>query len=375
MLREALEANADSIIDITEGGECDIDLGGVPASSYHNQTSTLTIPKDSALNTSIVSRGPFLDKSRDRRNSWNTLPLPSDATVKDVRRRQSSLAWHNNDSFYQSEHDPRMMLEHQPEMVQHSISVYTLRKLYLDGLCAYHMFITPEEERAICAELVALLEGPSVAYIPEECRYCANIFEQRLGMPQKDPLAFSFDDAPTLRLVLHRAFSMGIIPSLPNAAQVSEFVGPFSGYPMHRKHTSIGSYFGILNLVSRACMSFSHVCCPWRPKLVLMPRAVYVFQEPFIQDYAGGYNARERPVTTFRLASRLTKDYRIEVMFATVDAPAVPLLGDALRLTEYAKSSASTAQGASGAVSDGPLRVLKELKQQMEGMKFRPIHS
>lgn len=189
-------------------------------------------------------------------------------------------------------------------------------------------------------ELLHLLQDPRAAYVAEEARYCINLYEKELGIPGKDTLAFALSSCQTLQRVLYRFFFLGLIPSVPNVCQVSEMVGTFSGYPVHRHPSSIGSYVGMLNLVSTSVLHLQHKDAPWYPRLHLTPRSLFVVTEPCLSEYAMGYKQTHQPFHAFEYATRVSKDYRIEVLFATVETAQMRTLSEALQLTEYAERRA-----------------------------------
>ncbi|CCW63096.1 unnamed protein product [Phytomonas sp. EM1] len=354
MMQEALESQAVSVVEFTEGGEADIDLNGLPEAEYHGRSGWTTIPKDSALFNSVYAREEL--ESRQRTNSWRvarlraasttpTGPLQSanDTTtasaeeappeVLDADRRRR----HHDEGGYSHQIEGEL-LEPMLESIGHPRSVYGLRKMYVNGLMGYQGIISRAEEAAICDELLQLLQHPKAAYIAEESRYCVNLYEPGdLGLPGKDTLAFAFSRAPTLQRVLYRFFFLGLIPSPPNVCQISEMIGNFSGYPVHRKPASIGAYFGLLNLISTTVVHLQHHDCPWYPRLHVNPRSLFVVTEPCLGEYGVGYKRTHEPFHTFEYAMRVSKDYRIEVLFATVETSHNQLLRESIALTEYAQ--------------------------------------
>ena len=331
----------------------------------------LVLPSNSALVKSSVDRTSGME-SRHRHNTWTLMrqkkqgagsrPTTANvdsgtmsvdpghhdsgggrrelenATDAEVRARSLPADWHASDGHYQADHATGTTLEHQREAVQYSVSVYTQRKLYVDGLFGYHGFVTAAEEVDIVGELVKILTQPSVAYIAAEGRYTATLYERELRVASHSPLAFGMQEAaPTLHAVLMRAFHVGLIPTPPNVVQLNEFVHPFAGYPPHRKPPSHGSYYGVMNFVTKCKLTLNHLDCPWSPALLLLPRAIYVMHEPVLQQYKIGYSNLKSEVSTFQHGSRHTKDYRIEVLFATVDVPSVPLLRDASAMNDYSR--------------------------------------
>lgn len=357
-LRAALESQAASVVDFTDGGEADIEMNGLPAEQYHGQAGWTTIPRDSALYHTMYGTGDL--ESRQRTNSWgvamrkarpgedirdllgessaNAVRTESDSGTKnskedvlDDRRRRRQ----HDEGFYSTALEGEMLAPTQ-ESVGQPRSTYALRKMYVDGLVGYQGMISRAEEAAVSEELLHLLQSPRAAYVAEEARYCVNLYEKELGIPGKDTLAFALASCPTLQRVLYRFFFLGLIPSVPNVCQVSEMVGNFSGYPVHRHPRSIGSYVGLLNLVSTSVLHLRHKDSPWYPRLHLSPRSLFVVTEPCLGDYAMGYKQTQQPFHAFEYATRVSKDYRIEVLFATVETAQTRTLAEAVQLTDYA---------------------------------------
>ncbi|KPI83567.1 hypothetical protein ABL78_7390 [Leptomonas seymouri] len=362
-LQASLESQAASVVEFTGGGESDIEMNGLPAEQYHGQAGWTTIPKDSALYNTMYGAGDL--ESRQRTNSWGvaTRNCRSGAPIGDLlgesgvaptshsarhgdasgetgatqealddrrrRRRQ------HDESFYSTALEGELLAPMQ-ESVGQPRSTYALRKMFIDGLVGYQGMISRAEEAAMGEELLHLLQSSRAAYIAEEARYCVNIYEKELGIPGKDTLAFALNSCPTLQRVLYRFFFLGLIPSVPNVCQVSEMVGNFSGYPVHRHPRSIGSYVGLLNLVSTSVLYLQHKDAPWYPRLHLTPRSLFVVTEPCLSEYAMGYKQTQQPFHAFEYATRVSKDYRIEVLFATVETAQTRTLSEAVQLTEYA---------------------------------------
>jgi hypothetical protein len=339
LLREHLEANTEFCLSVHDGGEDDIDLGGMPTDHYHNHTDELLIPAESALNQTLIRNDKHLSKSKWERNSW-AMASYRDPTVHEKKLAKQGLG-QLPDGGYVDYFPDETNLEEQPEYVQHTVSIYTKRKLYVDGLTGYHDMMTQREERNLCSEALKLLKHPSVEYIPEECRYCANVFDNRVGLPGAAPMAFAISEIPTLKKIVERSFRAGLLPSIPNTAQINEMVGPYAGYPPHRKHLSFGPYLGVLNLVSPVVLHMRHIEFPWGPSIYMLPRSLYVFQHPALSEYRIGYSRTQETQHMFRMASRMVKDYRIEILLARVDATQVPYLSAAVKLTEYANSKAN----------------------------------
>ncbi|GET91826.1 hypothetical protein, conserved [Leishmania tarentolae] len=365
LLRESLEAQAASVVEFTDGGEADIELNGLPEDQYHGHEGWTTIPQDSALYNTMYGVGDL--ESRLRTNSWSvamrhgrvggsanvgnllgdlaaaSVPPPSThqegeqtpQEVLDDRRRRRQ----HDDGLLSTSLEGEL-LEPMQESVGQPRSTYAMRKLFVDGLVGYQGVITRAEEATMSEELLHLLQDPRAAYVAEEARYCVNLYEKELGIPGKDTLAFALSSCQTLQRVLYRFFFLGLIPSVPNVCQVSEMVGTFSGYPVHRHPSSIGSYVGVLNLVSTSVLHLQHKDAPWYPRLHLTPRSLFVVTEPCLSEYAMGYKQTHQPFHAFEYATRVSKDYRIEVLFATVETAQTRTLSEAVQLTEYAERRA-----------------------------------
>lgn len=229
------------------------------------------------------------------------------------------------------------MLADQPASKGESRSTYGLRKIPLPGVRMYQEIVSEAEEVKINEELLNVLQHPGAAYITTETRYCVHLYERELGIPGYDTLAFDMRTAsPTLQQVLHRFFYLGLIPSLPNICQVSEMIGNFAGYPVHEKPEAIGSYYGVLNFISPTILHFQHKSCPWFPRLYLSPRSVTVVTDPCLSDFKMGYKQTHQPFHEFEYHSRISKDYRIEVLFATVEVEHLKHLKESIMLTDYA---------------------------------------
>jgi hypothetical protein len=399
MRQTLLDDDADwlSTVEITTGDETDEELKQLNAMSKRHSA----ISGRSALAKNVLLRNVshnkrrkkddeespedslFSSETRSRFSTWDAIDT-SDTHVQQVlddvaARSLTDREWDRSEGHYRHTFDASVTLEHQRDAVQHTNSIYSNRALALPDFWAYHSFVTPLEEKRMVAELMRLLLKPVAAFHAQEGRYCVNLYEKRLGtlavaveaanvaigMNERAPaetaspassstaadhcLAFSIQhDAPTLYAVLQRAARTELIPAMPNVVQVSEMVSAFAGYAPHLKHPSIGSYFGILNLVSSAQLGFVHRDMPWSPKAMLLPRAMYVFGPEVLRNYRVGYQHLDREWETHQDRSRFTKDYRIEVMFATVDAETVPRLQGAVRATDAAERKAATVRGESG---------------------------
>ncbi|KAG5469003.1 hypothetical protein LSCM4_02397 [Leishmania orientalis] len=367
LLRESLEAHAASAVEFTDGGEDDVELNGLPADQYHGQAGWTTIPKNSALYNTMYGVGDL--ESRKRVNSWSVVMRhrsvgggrgdvgdllgdlaatsaqrpgahgnkneKADEEVLDDRRRRRQ----HDDGLLSTSLEGELLAPMQ-ESVGQPRSTYALRKMFVDGLVGYQGVITRAEEATMAEELLHLLQDARAAYVAEEARYCINLYEKELGIPGKDTLAFALSSCQTLQRVLYRLFFLGLIPSVPNVCQVSEMVGTFSGYPVHRHPPSIGSYVGVLNLVSTSVLHLQHKDAPWYPRLHLTPRSLFVVTEPCLSEYAMGYKYTHQPFHAFEYATRVSKDYRIEVLFATVETAQTRTLSKAVQLTEYAERRA-----------------------------------
>ena len=183
------------------------------------------------------------------------------------------------------------------------------------------------------------------SYIPAEGRYCTNFFDEELLVPNRKMLAWSIAELPALGQVLDRAYRMSFIPSMPNMVQISEYVTPYSGFGRHRKHACLGPYIGILNLVSPEILRLAHFAEPWCPRIYMEPCALIVLQKSARYDYfmstikineSGRPNLsrgrRSAPEETTINFTRHTRDYRVEVVFASVDSQNIPALDLALKI-------------------------------------------
>jgi hypothetical protein len=70
----------------------------------------------------------------------------------------------------------------------------------------------------------------------------------------------------------------------------------------------------------------------------MLPRSLFVFENPCLEEYAVGYASSHQPFHDFDYATRLAKDYRIELLFACVEVDNSKLLREATALTDYANS-------------------------------------
>jgi hypothetical protein len=295
---------------------------------------SVTVSEKSALYRSLINPLPL--KSRRGKNTWNTLRQPSEAVEREVEERSTEDELIRSQGHFTARFE-RTNLEHFREAVQYSVSIYTKQPLVVEGLTGYHNFLTRREEKDIMAELVKLLKTPGAAsFQAEEGRYCVNLFEKRLGVHTRDtPLTFAIkEDAPTLHECLVRAVELRLIPAMPNTVQVSEYVSPFGGYKPHLKHPSIGQYMGLLSLVGDNLMVLQHIDQNWTPQIDGVARSLYIVTAPALFEYRVGYPNLDADVRTHKHRSRMTKDYRIEVLFATTDSARVPALGPSVRLTE-----------------------------------------
>nr|CCC94192.1 conserved hypothetical protein [Trypanosoma congolense IL3000] len=355
LLQQSLEQDAASVVEFTDGGEDDIETNGVSLTEFHSRENCTTVPRESALYNAVLARNEL--ESRMRHNSWSvsrrrlqvsekvigpqsaTLVTdtggpsvdPTEGVIDDTRRRRLQ-----DEGSYSNEFAGDL-LEPNYESIGQPRSTYGMRKLVVPGLTGYQGVITREEEVRICEELMLLLQDRRAAYIAEEARYCVNLYEKELGIPGKDTLAFAMNRVPTLQKVLRRFFNLSLIPCPPNICQVNEMIGNFSGYPVHKKPHTIGPYVGIMNLVSTTVMHMQHVDSPWFPRVHMNPRSLFIVEQPCIDEYKMGYKQTHQPFHAFEYATRVSKDYRIEVMFATVEAAHMRCLRESVGLTEYAE--------------------------------------
>jgi len=325
----------------------------------------VTISGKSALFRSVVAPLPL--SSRQGKSTWSTVPRASPAVEKTLEERSTPEELAKSEGHALDRFD-NPALEHMKEAVQYSTSIYTKKALVVDGVSGYHDVITRREEEDIVRELTPLLTNTALSHFEAtEGRYCVNLFEKDLGVATEAPAALALSrSAPTLQRVLRRFFEVGLIPAIPNTAQVSEYVSPFGGYRPHVKHPSIGPYIGVISLLSDSLMVLQHIDQPWVPQIDVVRRSAYVVTAPALTEYRIGYPDLDRAVRTHQHRSRLTKDYRLEILFATVDAPRVPAIADVLKLSERREMhrSAQAAKDAGvrgftkgGRTGEGPLEV------------------
>lgn len=343
-LQEILRESSVSTLDITEGGELDIDYGGMPTEAFHAQSRWTAIPEESALYQNILNKDAM--ESRSASNSWKVVgalnkALDSTSTDEEVlmSKAGSEGLWKQHNGMYRQAFSGDISLDPVDQTIAHSRSTYALRKLFLPGLLGYIGMITEAEEVKIADEVISLTQSRSATYVAEESRYCVNLFEDRLGLPRGQALALPISSCPTLASVLSRFVDLKLIPCSPNTVQISEFIGTFSGYPPHRKPPSVGPYVGLLNLVSTGVLHMRHCDFPWAPRVAMQPRSLFVFENPCLGEYSFGYSATHQPFHNFDYATRLAKDYRIEILFACVEVENSRLLNHATALTDYAINS------------------------------------
>lgn len=313
-----------------------------------------TIPRDSALYSSYSARHQL--NSRSRLNTWEltrrknhlsrTSAPSSSADGSDASPAQSSeegvalTDQRRRERVHEAQYSEQLMnetLTDNPASKGESRSTYGLRKIPLPGVSAYQEIVSEAEEVKMNEELLKVLQDPRAAYITTETRYCVNLYERELGVPGHETLAFEMEKvAPTLQKVLHRMFYIGLIPAIPNICQVSEMIGNFAGYPVQEKPQAIGDYYGILNLISPTVLHLQHKSCPWYPRLYLSPRSLTVVTEPSLSEFKVGYKHTHQPFHSFEYGNRISNDYRIEVLFATVEVAHLGHLRDSIRITDYA---------------------------------------
>lgn len=282
---------------------------------------------------------------RDRQEAWEKEPAPGEHHELDdegvIAFTDERRLHRTHEASYSDELMNETLMD-SPSSKGESRSTYGLRKIPLPGVFMYQEIVSQEEEIKINEELLKVLQDPRAAYITTETRYCVHLYERELGIPDYDTLAFDMRTAsPTLKRVLHRLFYLGLIPSLPNICQVSEMIGNFAGYPLHEKPQAIGSYYGLLNLVSPTVLHMQHKACPWFPRLYLSPRSVTVVSDPSLSDFKIGYKQAHQPFHEFEYHTRISKDYRIEVLFATAEVEHLKLLNESILLTDYAEKHLS----------------------------------
>lgn len=348
LINETSNRSSFSAVEFVDGTEENISRGGqspIEAAIELEDDQFVSISRESAL-YSAYSAKQSLD-SRARTNSWSltrkknnlssslSLFPPSDSVdqtaLTDMRRRQR---------LYEASYSDRLGNEVLSENSQHqgaSRSTYGMRRIPMPGLTSYQEVVSAAEEVQMNEELLKALQHPKAAYITTETRYCVNLYEKELGIPGKDTLAFDMKTvSPTLQAVLQRFFCLGLIPSLPNLCQVSEMIGTFAGYPVQERPNGIGEYYGIINLISPTVLHLQHNSCPWFPRLYLSPRSLAVVTDPCLSEFKFGYKQTHQPFHAFEYASRVSKDYRIEVLFATVEPQHIKHLAESVQLTDYA---------------------------------------
>lgn len=313
-----------------------------------------SIPRDSALYSSYSARHQL--NSRSRLNTWeltrrkNRLTTPSSSCSSSVVNTPTSQSeeegvaltdQRRRERAHEAQYSDQLInetLTDTPASKGESRSTYGMRKIPLPGVSAYQEIVSEAEEVKMNEELLKVLQDPRAAYITTETRYCVNLYERELGVPGHDTLAFEMEKvAPTLQKVLHRMFYVGLIPSIPNICQVSEMIGNFAGYPIQEKPQAIGDYYGILNLISPTVLHLQHKSCPWYPRLYLSPRSLTVVTEPCLSEFKVGYKHTHQPFHSFEYGNRISNDYRIEVLFATVEVAHLSHLRDSIQITDYAE--------------------------------------
>eukprot|EP00796_Vickermania_ingenoplastis_P004479 gene4479-3272_t len=331
-----------SAVEYVDGGE-----EAVRTSGEHNDTST-TVPKDSALYSSYSARSQL--DSRSRTNTWELARRRNalHGGAANRRRETGSVSFDDarrlhrqREASYSQELLNEMLID-TPSCRGESRSTYAMRKIPLNGVSGYQEIISETEEAQMSEELLKILQDPRAAYITTETRYCINLFERQLGVSDQDALALDMKEAtPTLYEVLNRFLHLGLIPSFPNVCQVSEMIGNFSGYPVKEKPEAIGAYFGLLNLVSPSVLYLQHKSCPWFPRMYLSQRSLTVVTNPCLSEFKFGYKQRHQPFHTFEYGTRVSKDYRLEILFATVEVEHLKHLRESIDLTDYASKRLS----------------------------------
>lgn len=219
-----------------------------------------------------------------------------------------------------------------------------MRAIPLKGAVGYQEIISRAEELQLNEELLKALQDPRAAYIMTEARYCVTLYERALGIPGGECLAFGLaETSPTLYKLFQRLYQLELIPALPNLCQVSEMIGNFSGYPVQSRPEAIGSYCGIINLISPTVMHLQHKSCPWYPRLYLSPRSLTVITDPCLSDFKMGYKQTHQPFHSFEYGNRVSQDYRLELMFATVEEEHLTCLNESVCLTDYANEKSAPA--------------------------------
>ena len=84
-------------------------------------------------------------------------------------------------------------------------------------------------------------------------------------------------------------------------------------------------------------MSFVHLDQPWAPKVLMIPRSMYVMSEDLMKQFRVGYGMLDHELKyhqTSQEVARFTKDYRLEIKFATVDVEEAPRLSVPMKASE-----------------------------------------
>ena len=299
-------------------------------------------------NSSSVSTRKVSSKVNYAWNTWAALPRNRMRSV-DLKKSSTHAEYHSHEGIYADEFNGFMRDSHKG-MAQFPVSLYTTQRLEPEGMHQIRNFLTPAEERDILAEIMSTTlhrdrQSPT-RYVSSEGRYCTNYFDEELSVPNRCVLAWGTARLPLLGRVLLRAYRLGLLPSMPNTFQINEYVTPYSGYAWHRKHPSLGPYIGILSLISAQILRLSHHSELWYPRVYLEPRGLCVLQGSARYDYLmstspigqGAHGkAHNDPSVTRINFTRHTKDYRVEVMFASVDSKNLPALDIAQKITDYSR--------------------------------------
>ena len=284
-------------------------------------------------------------------NTWSLIPKQSSRVTREIRAQSTKSEFHKNESIYRDEF-PTFIAQSHKGACQLPVSLYTQNRLEPDGITVLRDFITDAEEKDIISEIMSttLHRGKDATkptnYIPEDGRYCTNYFDEELSVLGKGTLAWSTSDLPTVGEVLLRAFKLNILPLMPNTFQINEYVTNFAGFQKHKKPRMLGSYIGILSLISADVLRLYHDVHPWAPRIYLEPRSLVVLQRDARYEYSMATARDKRPkyrhntrnfrdsfTRTHMNFVNFTKDYRIDVLFAHVDAAEHKALDIAQKMT------------------------------------------
>ncbi|KNH07967.1 2OG-Fe(II) oxygenase family oxidoreductase [Perkinsela sp. CCAP 1560/4] len=334
---------------------------------YYRQFLSRDLPSRHRASRSTVTplQGGESKSSNKKKYTWNTwslIPHTKESVTRSIRTNSSPNEFHRNESIYR-DCFPTFISQTHLGACQLPVSLYTRQRLQPEGITMIRDFITDAEEKDIVAEIMSTTmhrgKDPTqpTNYIPEDGRYCTNYFDTELSVPGRGAVAWSTADLPLLGKALFRALQLNMIPRMPNTFQINEYVTDFAGFSRHKKPDSLGSYIGILTLISSDVLRLYHQEYTWAPRVFLEPRSLVVLQKEARYEYSMATLRERRPVAQkntqgFRDSLRrthmnfvnFTKDYRIDVMFAHVDVANHGALKIAQNMTKaYLTTHSSTA--------------------------------